>query len=80
MQCTPVLPGLIPARGVWNGPGESGWALGLTWVWCRAVPHSPLGETKESFPEKAIEEEPLIPSEKKAPMRVMCFISIPRRH
>lgn len=38
------------------------------------------GETKGSFPEKAIEEEPLIPSEKKAPVRVMCFLSIPRRH
>lgn len=82
MQCTPVLPSLVPARGVWNGESQDGPArsLGLAWVWCRAVPHTALGETKGSFPEKALEKEPLIPSEKKSPMRMMCFICTPTRH
>lgn len=52
MQCTPGVPSLIPARGVWNGEGQDGpvRSLGLTWVWCRAVPHT--GGNKGVIPRK----------------------------
>lgn len=58
MQCTPVLPSLNPAHGVWNGESQDGptGSLRLTWVWCRAVPHTAPGETNGLFPEKAIEK------------------------